>query len=69
MEPTRDKRILYGRRRGKPLRKGQQALVEHDLPGITVPMQSDRLDLPVLFGSEFDKFWLEIGFGSGEHLA
>ncbi|USG61215.1 tRNA (guanine(46)-N(7))-methyltransferase TrmB [Sneathiella marina] len=69
MEPNRDKRILYGRRRGKPLRKGQQALIEHELPGLLVPMREEALDLAALFGSGFDKYWLEVGFGSGEHLA
>lgn len=69
MQPNRDKRILYGRRRGKSLRKGQQALVEQDLPRLSVPLIEKTLDLSALFGSGLDKYWLEVGFGSGEHLA
>ncbi len=58
---------LYGRSQGRPLRKGQQELVDNLLPQIAVPEQgpvtADRL-----FG--FDKpLHFEIGFGSGEHLA
>ena len=69
MQPNRDKRILYGRRRGKSLRKGQQALVEQYLPRISVPMCEETLDLSTLFGPDLGKYWLEVGFGSGEHLA
>jgi len=58
---------LYGRSMGKPLRKGQQELVERLLPQIAVPdegpVTADRL-----FG--FDRpLHFEIGFGGGEHMA
>lgn len=58
---------LYGRSMGKPLRKGQQELVERLLPQIAVsgegPVTAERL-----FG--FDKpLHFEIGFGGGEHMA
>ncbi|MDF2366988.1 tRNA (guanosine(46)-N(7))-methyltransferase TrmB [Sneathiella sp.] len=62
-------RILYGRRRGKPLRKGQQRLIDSRLPALTIPLDADMLDLPGLFDAPCRTFWLEIGFGSGEHLA
>ncbi|MZR29593.1 tRNA (guanine(46)-N(7))-methyltransferase TrmB [Sneathiella litorea] len=62
-------RILYGRRRGKPLRKGQKRLIESVLPKLAIPLNTDRLDLPSLFPEDCRSFWLEIGFGSGEHLA
>ena len=61
----------YGRRSGKKLRPGRQALVETLLPKI-------RLKVPTggRIGSLADCFphapkdvWLEIGFGGGEHLA
>ena len=58
---------LYGRSKGKPLRAGQQALVDRLLPQIAVPadgaVTAERLfarDCPLHF---------EIGFGGGEHLA
>ncbi|WP_169566855.1 tRNA (guanine(46)-N(7))-methyltransferase TrmB [Sneathiella limimaris] len=64
------KRILYGRRRGKALRKGQQEAVDALLPQMTVPIEEQRLiDLPTLFEAPKKEYWLEIGFGAGEHLA
>ncbi|MBM3595504.1 MAG: tRNA (guanosine(46)-N7)-methyltransferase TrmB [Alphaproteobacteria bacterium] len=58
---------LYGRSVGKPLRQGQQELVEHLLPQIAVPA-----DGPVtterLFGCD-RPLHFEIGFGGGEHMA
>jgi len=61
-------RILYGRRRGKPLRPGQKDLIASDLPGLTI-LLDDRVNLTALFGPGAKEYWLEIGFGSGEHLA
>ncbi len=63
------KRILFGRRRGKALRKGQRRAVEDILPSIRVPLETDRIDLAALFDSDSRDTWLEIGFGAGEHLA
>lgn len=58
---------LYGRSQGRPLRKGQQELIDTLLPRIAVPghgpVTAERLfglDKPLHF---------EIGFGAGEHLA
>lgn len=76
-------RQFYGRRHGRPLRARLQSLVETLLPKLRVELPAeatDDLDLAALFqgqpGSdsqleEFEKseFWLEIGFGGGEHLA
>ena len=58
---------LYGRSSGHKLRKGQAALVETLLPQIEVPAEGEVTALR-LFGDE-RPFHLEIGFGSGEHLA
>ncbi len=58
---------LYGRSVGKPLRKGQQALVDTLLPQISVPAEG-AVTAERLFG--FDRpLHFEIGFGSGEHMA
>ncbi len=57
---------LYGRRQGHKLRQGQAALVEEVLPQICVP--EGPLSSLVLFGDD-RPLELEIGFGSGEHLA
>lgn len=53
-------RTLYGRRRGKKLRAGQEALLDTLLPKLLV-----KLPLEPLGDREL---WLEVGFGSGEHL-
>jgi len=62
-------RTLYGRRRGKKLRAGQEALLDTLLPKllITVPPEPRKLDLASLFGGARE-VWLEVGFGAGEHL-
>jgi len=58
---------LYGRSVGKPLRKGQQELVERLLPQIEVPSEGP-VTAERLFG--YDKpLHFEIGFGGGEHIA
>jgi tRNA (guanine-N7-)-methyltransferase len=58
---------LYGRSKGKPLRAGQQALVETLLPRIAVP-EDGSVTAERLFGSD-RPLHFEIGFGGGEHLA
>tara|TARA_R110001599_G_scaffold237228_1_gene436634 strand:+ start:2072 stop:2764 length:693 start_codon:yes stop_codon:yes gene_type:complete len=65
----REGRILYGRRRGKALRKGQQRLIETLLPELAISLNTDRVELSSLFPENCREYWLEIGFGSGEHLA
>ena len=69
-DPTTIRR-LYGRRQGHKLRAGQQELVDALLPAISVP-EDGPLDAGALFGDESGAerpLALEIGFGSGEHLA
>ena len=58
---------LYGRSQGKPLRAGQQALVDTLLPQIAVPSEGP-VTAERLFGSD-RPLHFEIGFGGGEHLA
>ena len=62
---------LYGRRRGRRLRVGQQELLEELLPKIRIalPEAGERLDPDAVFEREAREVWLEIGFGGGEHLA
>lgn len=63
-------RFLYGRRRGRKLRAGQQTLLETLLPRLRVELPPNGpLDPRALFGPGIDAVWLEIGFGAGEHLA
>ena len=65
-DPTTLKR-LYGRAQGKPLRAGQQALVDDFLPRIAVPAEGP-VTAQRLFGSDCPLHF-EIGFGGGEHMA
>ena len=58
---------LYGRSSGHKLRKGQAELLELLLPAIEVPVEGEVTSRE-LFGDE-RPLHLEIGFGSGEHLA
>jgi tRNA (guanine-N7-)-methyltransferase len=65
-DPTTINR-LYGRAQGKPLRAGQQALVDTLLPQIAVPEEGE-ISAERLFGAP-RPLHFEIGFGGGEHLA
>ncbi len=65
-DPTTINR-LYGRAKGKPLRKGQQTLVDTLLPRIAVPAEGP-VTSQVLFGDD-RSLHFEIGFGGGEHMA
>jgi tRNA (guanine-N7-)-methyltransferase len=71
MEENR-RRTLHGRRRGKKLRAGQQALLDSLLPrlALALPVDASSIDIAAAFGGRLpaDGIWLEIGFGSGEHL-
>ena len=65
-DPTTINR-LYGRAKGKPLRAGQQGLVDTLLPQIAVPSVGP-VTAERLFGDD-RPLHFEIGFGGGEHLA
>lgn len=62
---------LYGRRKGRPLRKRKADLYETVLPRLTVtlPAEGGTLDPAAVFDRPVDDVWLEVGFGSGHHLA
>jgi tRNA (guanine-N7-)-methyltransferase len=60
-------RAFFGRRSGKRLHKGQDALYRDVLPGLTITLGEGQLDPGVLF-PDAKKFVLEIGYGGGEHL-
>jgi tRNA (guanine-N7-)-methyltransferase len=61
--------LLYGRRRGRTLRPGQQQRLAELLPrlGFELPA-TGALDPRALFAGPVDAVWLELGFGGGEHL-
>jgi len=61
---------FYGRRRGRPLRAGRAELLDRLLPSLATP---DPMAGPIrpdtLFpGLKKSAYWLEVGFGGGEHL-
>jgi tRNA (guanine-N7-)-methyltransferase len=62
---------FYGRRKGKALKAGRQSLLETILPGLRIaaPVATNTLDPATLFSFAPGEVRLEIGFGSGEHLA
>jgi tRNA (guanine-N7-)-methyltransferase len=60
------RRTLYGRSRGRALRPGQNRLLADALPRFEIAPHA--LHGPGLFPFEPRQVWLEIGFGSGEHL-
>jgi tRNA (guanine-N7-)-methyltransferase len=66
-----ERRNLYGRRQGRPLRAGRRALLDEALPQLAVELPPDggRLDPADLFDPLPGELCLEIGFGGGEHLA
>jgi tRNA (guanine-N7-)-methyltransferase len=69
LEPS-VRRLVYGRRRGRPLRRGQQELFDELLPRLNVEVPAaGELDPQILFADSPRPIWLEIGFGGGEHLA
>lgn len=68
------RRRLYGRRRGRILRKGRKALLEDVLPELRIEVREteagvEPIDPATLFEGPVKDNWLEIGFGAGEHLA
>jgi tRNA (guanine-N7-)-methyltransferase len=79
MEPDRttmpdardfEDRRFYGRRKGRPLRKGQLQLIDTLLPRLAIELpETGKLDPKSLFPCTPAQVWLEIGFGGGEHLA
>ena len=62
MKPPLPKFQFYGRRKGKPLRRNHEELMQNLLPQLAVDMASP------LKGATARRM-LEIGFGGGEHLA
>jgi tRNA (guanine-N7-)-methyltransferase len=69
MDESRPQRLIhtFGRRRGRRLRTGQQALLADLLPQIKV--KAPPAAPADLFAPPPRAVWLEIGFGGGEHLA
>ncbi|RUT30205.1 tRNA (guanosine(46)-N7)-methyltransferase TrmB [Arsenicitalea aurantiaca] len=61
-------RAFFGRRAGKRLHGGQQALVDGALPDLEIALGEGRFDPRSLF-PQAKRIVIEIGYGGGEHLA
>ena len=61
----------FGRRHGRTLRAGRKALMDRLLPQVAIPepVPGRPVDPAALFPEGMAEYWLEIGFGGGEHLA
>ncbi len=60
---------FYGRRHGKKLKGTRIFLMEKLLPLVELKEPKEQFDLKALYPFEPKAFWLEVGFGGGEHLA
>jgi tRNA (guanine-N7-)-methyltransferase len=59
----------YGRRKGRPLSARKERLLTELLPRLRLNLKAPAPSrLRELFPIPVDQVWLEIGFGSGEHL-
>jgi tRNA (guanine-N7-)-methyltransferase len=59
----------YGRRKGKPLSARKERLIADLLPRLRLNLKERApKGLQLLFPVQVKEVWLEIGFGSGEHL-
>jgi tRNA (guanine-N7-)-methyltransferase len=60
----------YGRRKARPLSERKQRLLDELLPRLRIPLGAPApSSLAELFYQPVGGVWLEIGFGSGEHLS
>jgi tRNA (guanine-N7-)-methyltransferase len=59
----------FGRRKGKPLSARKERLIADLLPRLRLDLKERApKSLQLLFPVQVKEVWLEIGFGSGEHL-
>lgn len=65
-------RLVYGRRKGKPLSVGRAEVMDQLYPKLAIPkdiLKQDKTTSPEeIFGVVPKNFHFEIGFGGGEHL-
>jgi tRNA (guanine-N7-)-methyltransferase len=64
---VRRRGMLYGRRKGPKLSSRQHRLRETLLPGLTLNLEKGR-NPTCYFDVRVEDVWLEVGYGSGEHL-
>jgi tRNA (guanine-N7-)-methyltransferase len=59
----------FGRRRGRRLRPTKQELMDTLLQELSITLPQQTCLEPATLFPEAKEYWLEIGFGGGEHLA
>jgi tRNA (guanine-N7-)-methyltransferase len=64
--PERQRRQLYGRRKGPKLSAHQRHLIDTLLPQLALKPEPGAD--PKTYCDHADDVWLEVGFGAGEHL-
>lgn len=67
-----DKKELrfFGRRKGKAIKSSKQQLIDELLPKLKPELSvGQKLDLKEMYPFKADEYWMEIGFGGGEHVA
>ncbi len=68
-----EERRVFGRRQGRPLSSARKNAINNILPKVEISKdklkESHSTPPQDLFDKEYSKYWLEIGFGYGEHLS
>ena len=63
-------RYIWGRRQSRPLKENQRQALVDLWPEVSLELpEQSMINLSDLFNAPPTDFWLEIGFGGGEHLA
>lgn len=60
--------MFYGRRQGRAIKKNKKALLEGVLPQFQITLDQGTVKCSSSLGG-YKEAWLEIGFGTGDHLA
>ncbi len=61
------KSVVFGRRKGRPLRKTKTALVKDLLPSLEFQLSPEERP-PLSLFKDLKPLWIEIGYGTGDHL-
>lgn len=64
------RRLIYGRRRGRKFSPLRETTFADWLPrlSIALPPEGKTLDPAALFAQPMKEYWVEVGFGDGQHL-
>lgn len=66
------KRLVFGRKIGRPLTVSLQKIYDELSPKLSIPedllTEQGTVEPSTFFKKDFSEYWLEIGFGGGEHL-